>query len=397
MKILLVTPRYFPYIGGTETHVHEVGRRLVEYGVSVTLLTVMPPDAGLPREEIQHGMRIIRVKALSSRNDYFFAPEIYTIVARGGWDLVHCQGCHTFVPILAMLAARKAKIPYIVTFHTGGHSSQLRHRLRSAQWRTLRPLLAGSAKLIGVSRFEADHFCKLLHIPAQHFAVIPNGLNQLSLDSLANIKKLYNNNSNVNGSGNTNDSSSNNREITETHLIISPGRLERYKGHQHMIQALPLIREQYPAARLVILGTGPYEASLRKLAQRMGVAAHVEIRMIPPGNRHEMIELLARASLISLLSEYEAHPVSIVEALAVKRPVLVTHTSGMQELAEQGLVRSVPLHSSPQTIAAAALEQIANPLIPAHVSLPTWDDSAHELYETYRHIINTVSSSGAKE
>src|SRR5229473_4223546 len=179
LNVLMVTARYFPYMGGIETHVYEVGRRLVGNGVNVTLLTTVPQNltTSLPREDEVEGMRIIRIHAWPPQHDYYIAPKIYAIIKRGKWDLVHCQGCHTFVPPFAMLAAKEAKIPYIVTFHTGGHSSSIRNRIRGIQWKLLRPLLANASKLIGVSRFEADYFRDLLHLPAKQFAVIPNGAN----------------------------------------------------------------------------------------------------------------------------------------------------------------------------------------------------------------------------
>src|SRR5205807_5196663 len=98
-----------------------------------------------PKEEVSEGMHIIRVRAWPPGRDYYIAPEIYSIIERGGWDLVHCQGCHTLVPPLAMLTAKKAKIPYIVTFHSGGHSSRFRTSIRSIQWRTLQPLFASAS------------------------------------------------------------------------------------------------------------------------------------------------------------------------------------------------------------------------------------------------------------
>src|SRR5579859_2973370 len=177
LNVLMVTPRYFPHMGGIETHVHEVGRRLVRYGVNVTLLTTEPQELyhRFPREVEDEGMRVIRVKSWPPRRDYYIAPELYSLIKHGKWDLIHCQGCHTFVPPLAMLAARQAKLPYIVTFHTGGHSSPFRNKIRGIQWQLLRPLLAGASKLIGVSRFEADYFRQVLRLPSRQFTVIPNG------------------------------------------------------------------------------------------------------------------------------------------------------------------------------------------------------------------------------
>ena len=360
LMVLMVTPRYFPYMGGLETHVHEAGRRLVENGVDLTLLTTAPHThpTPLPKEEVSEGMRIIRVRAWPPGRDYYIAPEIYSVIRRGRWDLVHCQGCHTFVPPLAMLAARKAKIPYVVTFHTGGNSSRFRNGIRGIQWKLLRPLFANASKLIGVSRFEADYFRDLLGLPANLFSVIPP---PSTLPSLTHLP-----------SG-----------ISAKPLIVSVGRLERYKGHQRLITALPKIREQRPDAQLLILGAGPYEATLRELVREVGVSEHVEIRAVPGSDRQAMAEVLSQAALVALMSEYEAHPAVVEEALALRRPVLVANTSGMRELAEQKLVRSVSLNSTPEEIAAAALRQIEEPLIPAQDALPTWEDCARKLLIIY--------------
>jgi hypothetical protein len=40
-----------------------------------------------------------------------------------------------------MAASRRASLPYLVTFHAGGHSSRVRNSVRGLQWRVLRPLI----------------------------------------------------------------------------------------------------------------------------------------------------------------------------------------------------------------------------------------------------------------
>jgi glycosyltransferase involved in cell wall biosynthesis len=359
LNVLMVTARYFPYIGGIETHVHEVGRRLVRNGVNIMLLTTMPHHLALPRKEEVEGMHIVRVQAWPAQRDYYIALEMYSIIKRGQWDLVHCQGCHTFVPPLAMLAAKEAKLPYIVTFHTGGHSSGFRNRIRGIQWKLLRPLLADASILLGVSCFEVNYFRDLLHLPAQQFAVIPNGT------TLPDSTQLPA------------------RTQAQT-LIVSVGRLERYKGHHRLITALPKIREWRSDVRLLILGTGPYEGALRELAQRVGVSEYVQIRSVPAGDRRALTEILSQASLLALLSEYESHPIAVMEALALWRPVLVADTSGLRELAQRGLVRTVSLNSAPEEVAIAARQQIEAPIVPpAHIHLPTWDDCTKQIQEIY--------------
>lgn len=368
LKVLMVTPRYFPYVGGTETHVHEVGPRLVERGIHVTLLTTVanPEDYNhLPHEEIVGGMRIIRVRAWPAQRDYYYTPEIRSYIKKGSWDLVHCQGSHTFVPILAMLAAKQMHIPYIVTFHTGGHTSRIRNMLRSIQWNSLRPLLAGASRLIAVSRFEKEYFRETLHLPEDRFSLAPNGFIPLDHDP---------------------------EQLTPARstgtLIISVGRLERYKGHHNLIAALPFIRERCPDAHLLILGSGPYERTLRELAQKYGMANHIEIRSIPPHERQTMMQVLSQAAVVTLLSEYESQGIVVMEALALHRPVLVTNTSALREFAEQQLVRAIPLESDSEQIAQAVLEQIHHPILPRNFSLPTWDDCADKLFTIYQQATN---------
>src|SRR5437016_4013818 len=97
MRVLLVASSYLPHMGGLETHVYEVGRRLARAGVEVTILTT-DLSGRLPTIEKSEDMEIRRVRAWPTNRDYYFAPDIYGIVTNGSWDLVHCQGFHNLVP-----------------------------------------------------------------------------------------------------------------------------------------------------------------------------------------------------------------------------------------------------------------------------------------------------------
>jgi glycogen synthase len=361
LRVLLVAARYFPYIGGLETHVYEVGRRLAKASVEVTILTT-DVSGRLPAIEEVDGMQIRRVRAWPANKDYYFAPGVYRVIIRGRWDLVHCQGYHNLVPPLAMLAAWRAKIPFILTFHSGGDVSRLRKVLRGLQWTMLRPLLLRARKLIAVSEFEADFFREQLRLPAERFVVIPNG---------THLPRMFEPAADQSDDG---------------HLIVSIGRLERYKGHQRVVAALPKLLELIPDARVRIVGAGPYESTLQKMARRLGVAERVEIRAVPPGDRGGMAALIARADLVTLLSEYESQGLAVMEALALGCPVLVTGTSALQELVDRGLACTVPLESTPEEVATAVVSQLRQPLVPQSVALPTWDACAASLLALYQAI-----------
>lgn len=357
LRVLMVTPRYFPEMGGVENHVYQVASRLARAGVQVTVLTT-DREGKLPPCELVNEVHIRRVRAWPARRDYYFAPGIYRYIQQFKWDLIHIQSYHTLVAPLAMLAARQAKIPYVLTFHGGGHSSSLRNAARGSQLALLRPLLARAERLVTLARFEKKFFKKKLHLPEERFVMIPNGTD------LPGPVQVF-------------------PPKSEETLIASIGRLERYKGHQRIIAAMPVILNERSEARLWIMGNGPYEPALRRLAKELGVEDHVEFRAVPPDQRGRMAEEVSRVNLVVLLSEYETHPIAILEALALGRPALVADTSGLSELCEQGLARAVPLESTPAQVAAAALDQLRNPLIPSKINLPSWDDCAEGLFNLY--------------
>jgi glycosyltransferase involved in cell wall biosynthesis len=361
LRVLLVTPRYAPEIGGVENHVREVARRFAASGCSVRVLTT-DRSGSLPKLEVVDGVSVQRVRAYPRGRDFYFAPEIYRKVraARVDTDVVHVQSYHTFVAPLAMLAAARTRMPYLLTFHGGGHSARSRTLLRRAQWGVLRPLVRRAAKLIAVARFEVDHYGAVFRVPRSNFQVVSNGVDLVPPAGL---------------------------RPPEDTRIVSIGRLERYKGHQRVVAALPLVLSERPDVRLWIAGSGDFESELRHQAEELGVTDRVEIYAIPAVERERMAGELAGAALILLLSEYETQPLAILEAAALGRPALVADTSGLTELAERGLAVSIPLDSSPQAVAAAILEQLNTPHVPPPVELPSWDDCARELLDVYSTVV----------
>ncbi len=371
LRVLQVTPRFFPDMGGIETHVYETARRLNTMpGLRVDVLTT-DRDGSRPPVEVVEGIRVRRVPAWPRERDYYVAPRIRAAVGSGYYDLVHCQGVHTAVPIIAMAAALRAHTPYLVSPHTGGHSSAVRHRLRDAQWRTLGPLLRRARQVLCVAEFEKEMFARSARVAADRLTVIPNGVEPATTTGV--------------------------RPDASTPTVVSVGRFEKYKGQHHLIAALPTLLEQEPRAQLLLVGRGPYEDELRAQATRLGVADRVGFTFVPPAERQAMTDLLAGAHVVALLSEYEAHPVAVMEAVALGRPVVVAPTTGLGELADRGLAERVDNPADPRTVAAALLRHLTSETAAGRdapggagshgtpsTCLPTWDDCANALADSYR-------------
>ncbi len=359
-RVLMVTPRNPLGQGGVERHVIEVARRLAAGGATVEVLCAEPGGPRL-RELDRDAVAIRAVRAWPARRDYYWAPGIWREMARRRWDIVHVQSYHTLVAPLAMLRALRLGIPYVVTFHGGGHSSGLRNRARRAQRLLLRPLLRRAAWLIAVARFEVDLYGRELGLPPERFALIPNGIELVAAPAP------------VRDGG--------------PPTIASIGRLERYKGHHRVLDAFPEVLRREPRARLTIVGSGPYEEQLRRQAESLGVTSEVEFTSVPAGDAAAMASLLARVSLVMLMSEFETHPLVALEAAAAGCRLLVADAGGLSELAEEGLARAVPLDEEPAAVARAAVEELAKPPLEAGLDLISWDETAARLAALYRTVI----------
>jgi glycosyltransferase involved in cell wall biosynthesis len=361
LRIAMVSPRFAPYVGGIETHVHEISRRLVHRGYSVTVLTTDRAGTSPPNEVID-GFTVERYPTVGRPADLYLSPSLGRALGRGEFDVVHVQGVNTALPFLALRAARRYDIPAVLTFHTGGHSSRFRTLIRSPQWAALGPSLRRTAHLIAVCEYERETFLRSTGLARDRFSVIRNGAERLPV---------------------ADEQSS---TMAGDPLVLSVGRLERYKGHHRVIAAMPELLRMAPGARLGIVGRGPHERDLRLQVAAAGLGSSVTFTSYGPGERSKLGALLARADVVTLLSDYEAHPVAVMEALALGTPALVADGSGLSELGRQGLVRTVSPRSTPGALAAAVLEVARGGPVTALSDLTTWEECADLLAHVYEEV-----------
>lgn len=361
-RVLQVSARFPPDVGGVETHVAEVAPRLLGLGFDVRVLTT-DRAASRASSATVDGVPVTRVPAYPRGRDYYLAPALVREIRKSRADLIHLQGYHTLVAPLTMATAAWAGIPYVVSFHSGGHPSALRQRLRGAQRTVLRPGLRRAARLIPVSRFELELFRRSLALSESRFRLVRNGATLPVPRSL--------------------------RESGGAR-VVCVGRLERYKGQRRLVAAWPHLVRRVPDARLRILGVGPEAVPLADLIAGLGMQDRIEIGSIPAGDRQAMADAVGAANLACLLSDYEAHPVSVMEALAVGTPTLVSRTSGLTELVDDGLALGLAPDASAEAIADAISAALADPPSIDLGRLPTWDTCAEQLRDVYREVLEGV-------
>lgn len=359
----MVTPLYLPHVGGVEGAVHEVATRLAASGRASVEIITTGAELGLEPRDHDGAATVTRLRALPKGRDWLLAPDLPRRLRAEPWDVIHLQSWHTLIAPLTMATAARLRVPYVVTFHGGGSSSAVRHGARDLQRRLLKPLLRRAAALIATAEFEIAEYGGQLGIPPERFVLIPNGVD-------------------LPAPGPADDRA----DAAPGPLITSIGRLERYKGHHRVIAALPHLLRERPDARVWVAGAGPYEGELRALAARLQVADRVEIGAVPADQRAEMARRLRASDLVVLLSDFETHPNAAIEALSLKRPLLVATGSGLGEMADRGFARSIDPEAPPEAIARAMLRELDDPLRPAAMELTTWDDCTAALLSLYQQI-----------
>ena len=110
--------------------------------------------------------------------------------------------------------------------------------------------------------------------------------------------------------------------------VLCAARLEPEKGVGVFIRAVAAARRSRPGIRGIVAGDGPERGRLERLASGTGVELL--------GVREDMADLMAAADAVALTSEAEALPMSVLEAMAAARPVIVTDIGGTAEAVVQG-------------------------------------------------------------
>ncbi|GAC1418347.1 MAG: glycosyltransferase family 4 protein [Vulcanimicrobiaceae bacterium] len=140
--------------------------------------------------------------------------------------------------------------------------------------------------------------------------------------------------------------------------VLYLGGLERRKGILVMLEAFALLRAQRPHARLIIGGDGSLRDEIFKRVAAMGLTESVEI--LGRVGRDDICPLLAGCSVFCVPSLGEPFGMSLLEAMATSKPVVVTDAGGPAHIVDpQGGIRVPP--GDPAALAAAVGELLASP------------------------------------
>ena len=147
-------------------------------------------------------------------------------------------------------------------------------------------------------------------------------------------------------------------------------RLEPEKGHQTLIEAWPLVLRECPDAYLLIVGEG----SRRDVLEQSAAAHKVAHRVVFTGRRDDIPAVTAALDVAVLPSWREAQGLSILEAMALSRPVVASDVGGIPEMIQDGVTGLLVEHDNPVALAAAIVR-----LLRDHAFADTLARAGHDL------------------
>lgn len=221
-------------------------------------------------------------------------------------ELVHTHlGTSDF---LGTIAARSLGIPSVTTIHGDWWPDGGLDRVRT--WLMSRARRHCADIVIAVSESARSAYLANRRDAPEHVAVVHNGIvDRARPGSGARIRQELG--------------------LRQDDLIItSLSALRPEKNFEASIDALALVRDRFPRARLVIVGDGPHEDVVRRHAARLGDA------VVLAGHREDAMELLDASDVLVHPSHFDAFPTTLLEAMAARVPIVTTAVGGMLEIVE---------------------------------------------------------------
>lgn len=131
-------------------------------------------------------------------------------------------------------------------------------------------------------------------------------------------------------------------------LVLTVGNFKAQKAPLDFVRAAAVVRRAIPRAWFIMAGDGELKEPARALAERLGVGN----RLILPGWRRDVADLLHAADVFALSSLHEGLPRSVLQAAAAGLPVVATAVNGTPEAVREGVTGHLVPPRAPETLAA---------------------------------------------
>ncbi|MFH1702672.1 MAG: glycosyltransferase [Nitrospirota bacterium] len=111
-------------------------------------------------------------------------------------------------------------------------------------------------------------------------------------------------------------------------LVGMVGRLVPVKNFGLFLRAAKRVIDSGIRAKFVLVGDGPSQSELQKMVTDLRLTEHV----VFTGFRKDVLQVVSILDLFVLCSDWETFPIAVLEAMALKKPVIATKVGGIPEI-----------------------------------------------------------------
>lgn len=328
---------------GTERHILDLAQGLRALGTEVSL--ACPAESPLAQRGRMHALPVVAIEKKRGL-DIDAISTLKSQLRTGAVDLIHAHnGRAALWAAMAKTAAKRGKVIFTQHFLTPAHLrragisatvSRMVHRWKNET----------ADHVIAISKAVRDAALQRGELPIEKISVVHNGIPLPDLQQLRPRESIRM----ELGIGNSRP------------LLVCTARLEPEKNIAALIQAIHCIPSPERPFCL-IAGEGSQRSQLEAEIRQSGLSACVSL----PGFNSDALSIVNAADLFVLPSLAEPFGLSIVEAMALGKPVIATCAGGPVEIVADGKTGILVPPGDPNKIAAAIREILNSPRLAAEM------------------------------
>lgn len=311
MKILVVSHRTFPTLGGLEKHIFAVSKEITERN-SIKILNLGFSSKETDINKINTNFSIKAIKSLFILNKSYPIPflsgikyflEIYKFKP----DIIHAHGRYFISTIIAFCFAKLFKKPFILTEHIEG------------------PIYFSNIKVSRAFNYIFDKFILTLKKSNTLFSVVSKAAKEFYKNNY-NIEAYYTPNfiipSEIEESRLVNYKFPESYKKFENNILFS-GRLVESKGYKDLEKYV----ESNKNTMFIVVGEGEGESYINRLCNK-----YLNLRYIKSLVNLKFLNLMSQVDGILMLSKQEGLSTTVMEAMALGKLIITNNLKSNIEL-----------------------------------------------------------------
>ncbi|QPK82700.1 glycosyltransferase family 4 protein [Corynebacterium qintianiae] len=315
MPVLLVTNDFPPTVGGIQSYVRDFADEFVRRAGAAELVVFASTqdekaaeewDAAAPYTVVRWPRRLMLPTPATVR-------RMRRIIREHGIDTVWFGAA---APLAVMGPAAKRAGAELVVASTHGH--EVGWSMLPGARQVLTAIGRGTDTVTFISDYTLRRFRRAFGAGVE-FVALPSGVDKRFFRPLDNAERVA-----VRAE----------LGVGGDPLVVCASRLVRRKGQDTLIDALPDVLAEFPAARLIIVGSGPYERLLRRRAKALGDS----VMFTGPVPREDLRDIVGAADVFAMPArtrgaglDVEGLGIVYLEAQACGVPVVAGNSGGAPE------------------------------------------------------------------